>query len=90
MMNTHHAPFLRVSQCTLRLCVIFSLRPSRIKDMEHARQKKGQQITPAPAASIRYVVTSLRHYFSPSAIAALGVAHAAAGHIILDPAQTLP
>src|SRR5580658_9233607 len=104
MMSTHHAPFLRASQCTLRLypenspvppttktkpgllllavsryfhsprvphstmtgCVIFCF----FRNMGRPN-KKGQQISPAPVASIRYVVTSLRLYFIGSAIAAL-------------------
>jgi len=49
-------------------------------------KKKGQQISPALFASIFYFF----QYFSRSAIAALGVAHSAAGHVVLDPSQALP
>src|SRR5579859_122391 len=51
--------------------------------------KKSQQISLAVYASLLYVITSLCRYFSPSAIAALGVAHSAAGHIVLDTPQPL-
>src|SRR5260370_33277183 len=49
-------------------------------------QKKG----PENFAGPRCFLTSLGRYFSPSAIAALGVAHAAASHVVLDAPQALP
>jgi hypothetical protein len=52
-------------------------------------KQKGPANFAGPLASNRYVIASLRHYFGPSAVAALGVAHSAAGHVVLNTPETL-